>query len=428
MDNNQSESDFYATLEIDPAAGGQEVRSAYLELARRHHPDLNQDRQAARRRFQEIVRAYEVLSDPVRRRQYDVSRKKVGEVLTADRTVFGMDRNDGRECRESTENYFWPGSGHARRSYPSGLVVATVLFAAAGLSAGLLVWSEPPTQLTTRVESRQQPANPKSFDAKNGRTDSGLKRANKKRSMRRQKDVGSPERRPIHVHASTAASHRENRKRSSTSPSPLIAFAQSVTLGHEDDNVIAADPLAEVMLEPSLASLSKAVVPNLPRVDATSRDMDRFHDLQRGTPGADPLWPRHTQPAAAFPEDLRPPVVDPSLQSEVRRKWIAQVGFSPSPSFPRGLPLNRWNTLGTFPAHRLKHSAFGSTTDQGNAAAWTGTKPSMPPVSTSPSIRRLGDDDRATFDPYSVLNEPQPSTGIGSGDNLTPFDNGLINW
>jgi curved DNA-binding protein CbpA len=64
----------YDTLEISRLASREEIRSAYRRLALRHHPDRAAgDKEEAARRFLEIQAAYEVLSDPGRRRRYDRS-------------------------------------------------------------------------------------------------------------------------------------------------------------------------------------------------------------------------------------------------------------------------------------------------------------------------------------------------------------------
>ena len=61
----------YATLELRPDATQREIRAAYRRLARATHPDGNAGDTSLERRFKRIARAYEVLSDPRRRRAYD---------------------------------------------------------------------------------------------------------------------------------------------------------------------------------------------------------------------------------------------------------------------------------------------------------------------------------------------------------------------
>ena len=63
--------DYYAILGVDFDAGDSAVRSAYLKLALRNHPDKHGDTEEAKRKFQEISEAYHVLSDAERRAEYD---------------------------------------------------------------------------------------------------------------------------------------------------------------------------------------------------------------------------------------------------------------------------------------------------------------------------------------------------------------------
>jgi curved DNA-binding protein len=63
--------DYYATLGVPRDAGQKQVKSAFRKLARKHHPDVNPNDPSATERFREINEAYEVLSDPEKRRRYD---------------------------------------------------------------------------------------------------------------------------------------------------------------------------------------------------------------------------------------------------------------------------------------------------------------------------------------------------------------------
>ncbi len=63
--------DYYKILGIDRKASDKEIKQAYRRLARKHHPDLNPDDKEAESRFKEINTAYQVLSDPEKRKKYD---------------------------------------------------------------------------------------------------------------------------------------------------------------------------------------------------------------------------------------------------------------------------------------------------------------------------------------------------------------------
>ncbi|MDQ2871940.1 MAG: molecular chaperone DnaJ [Candidatus Eremiobacteraeota bacterium] len=63
--------DFYDVLGITRSATADEIKRAYRALARTHHPDVSDDKAGAEHRFKAINEAYEVLSDPQKRAQYD---------------------------------------------------------------------------------------------------------------------------------------------------------------------------------------------------------------------------------------------------------------------------------------------------------------------------------------------------------------------
>ncbi len=63
--------DYYEVLGVGRSASEKEIKNAYRRLARKHHPDVNPKNKAAEAKFKEINEAYEVLSDPAKRRQYD---------------------------------------------------------------------------------------------------------------------------------------------------------------------------------------------------------------------------------------------------------------------------------------------------------------------------------------------------------------------
>ncbi|WP_026803698.1 DnaJ family protein [Aliarcobacter lanthieri] len=60
----------YETLEVSENATAEEIKKAYRKLARKYHPDVNKDPKAEEK-FKEINAAYEVLSNPEKKQQYD---------------------------------------------------------------------------------------------------------------------------------------------------------------------------------------------------------------------------------------------------------------------------------------------------------------------------------------------------------------------
>ncbi|WDF68051.1 J domain-containing protein [Sphingobacterium oryzagri] len=63
--------DYYKVLGIDKGASADDIKKAYRKLARKYHPDMNPNDEAAKQRFQEINEANEVLTDPEKRKKYD---------------------------------------------------------------------------------------------------------------------------------------------------------------------------------------------------------------------------------------------------------------------------------------------------------------------------------------------------------------------
>lgn len=62
--------DYYATLGVSKSASEAEIKSAYRKLAREYHPDINKT-QGAEAKFKEVSEAYQILSDPGKRKTYD---------------------------------------------------------------------------------------------------------------------------------------------------------------------------------------------------------------------------------------------------------------------------------------------------------------------------------------------------------------------
>lgn len=82
MSGIRSKRDYYEVLGIGPDASANEIRKAYHKLAFECHPDRNQSSEEAHEEMERINEAYAVLSDPIKRRDYDLHRGYVRRVPT----------------------------------------------------------------------------------------------------------------------------------------------------------------------------------------------------------------------------------------------------------------------------------------------------------------------------------------------------------
>ena len=63
--------DYYEILGVSRDADDKQLKKAFRKFARKYHPDLNPNNKGSEQSFKEINEAYEVLSDPTKRKQYD---------------------------------------------------------------------------------------------------------------------------------------------------------------------------------------------------------------------------------------------------------------------------------------------------------------------------------------------------------------------
>jgi molecular chaperone DnaJ len=82
--------DFYQILGVEEKASEEQIKTAFRKLAKTYHPDRNPGDREAEERFKEINEAYDVLSNPQKRRQYDQMRKygAYGPFTGADRGAY----------------------------------------------------------------------------------------------------------------------------------------------------------------------------------------------------------------------------------------------------------------------------------------------------------------------------------------------------
>ena len=99
----------YAVLEVDANASPEELKKAYRRLARQYHPDANPGDAASEARFKEVSQAYEILSDPDRRANYD----RFGSDVGAGGNPFGAG-----SVQDIFDMFFGGMGGHQQRRGP----------------------------------------------------------------------------------------------------------------------------------------------------------------------------------------------------------------------------------------------------------------------------------------------------------------------
>jgi curved DNA-binding protein len=92
--------DYYKILGVDKNATQKDIKNAYRKLARKFHPDLNPNDKDAKKNFQQINEANEVLSDPEKRKKYD---------------QFGKDWKHADEFKNAGQYHEQPSETHRQR-------------------------------------------------------------------------------------------------------------------------------------------------------------------------------------------------------------------------------------------------------------------------------------------------------------------------
>ena len=120
--------DYYKILGVDRKADDKTIKSAYRRLARKYHPDVAKTKDATDR-FKEVSEAYEVLSDPEKRRRYDslgpdwqryTQAPPAGPPGGGFRVEYGGDPGNLGDFSEFFRSIFGDLGAHARRGPRSG--------------------------------------------------------------------------------------------------------------------------------------------------------------------------------------------------------------------------------------------------------------------------------------------------------------------
>src|SRR5664280_2663152 len=123
------EKDYYKILGVSKDAKPDEIKKAFRKLARENHPDQHPDDKDSERRFKEISEANSVLSDPVKRKEYDDARSMFGGGF---RFLVGGQQPTGRRS----------GRGPRRGGDIEGEVAIPFADAVGGVTVGVQMVSE----------------------------------------------------------------------------------------------------------------------------------------------------------------------------------------------------------------------------------------------------------------------------------------------
>lgn len=115
MSSGDDSRDLYAVLGVSSSATEDELKKAYRKLARKYHPDVNKSPDAVGK-MQEISAAYETLSDPGKRREYDEQRARAQRAAGPGA---GGWSGDGSGAYSSPFSSFYTGAGYYDSSNPN---------------------------------------------------------------------------------------------------------------------------------------------------------------------------------------------------------------------------------------------------------------------------------------------------------------------
>lgn len=121
--------DYYTLLGVRSDAGEKEIKNAFHQAALRWHPDKNDDDPVAEKRFKDVSAAYEVLKNPKKRYEYDLSlRSDTQEAIfyryNRKHRGCGCGGRRGRGCSKPFSNRQW--TNEAPRSIAQEIVDVTV--------------------------------------------------------------------------------------------------------------------------------------------------------------------------------------------------------------------------------------------------------------------------------------------------------------
>lgn len=111
------EQDHYKVLGLEPDATPEQIKARFRQLARKHHPDAAKSDPESGKIFVKITAAYRVLSDPAKRKEYDLELKltKKRAEMRARESALWSDVRERRARSQSTRSYGQPGAARPTR-------------------------------------------------------------------------------------------------------------------------------------------------------------------------------------------------------------------------------------------------------------------------------------------------------------------------
>jgi curved DNA-binding protein len=132
------EPDYYETLGVRKDASAEDIKKAFRKLARKYHPDLNPGNKTSEQKFKEINLAYEILSDPAKKAEYDQVRTAGPRPPHAEEGSFRWSGATGSgEGFGQGESFFWDLFGGVGARHPPVTEVHFTLTLAESARGGL---------------------------------------------------------------------------------------------------------------------------------------------------------------------------------------------------------------------------------------------------------------------------------------------------
>ena len=103
--------DYYVTLGVSRTASDDEIKKAFRKLARKYHPDVAKDKKLGEEKFKEINEAHEVLSDPIKRKQYDELGPNWKEGSAYQRRAGQQPGRNGSTRHQQGDDFHFEGTG-----------------------------------------------------------------------------------------------------------------------------------------------------------------------------------------------------------------------------------------------------------------------------------------------------------------------------